>query len=450
MAATALAQAEADVLRQFEIEYDKNNYQAAALANTETAYRDYLDNCQPICAFRETALERYLVLVTAVNRREDYQEFFKYCQKDQCAAYPAAQQAFATYESLEKTEQALFSRAEKSNKAAGYRAYLAACELCAQGEAAEARLQALEPPEDWSQWKLDTPIKFDKQITALAIDPTGKRLLVGFYKRYDNNSSMLLDMPSRRVLHFYEATKNTLAADFSGDGQMLAISSEDRKDIRIFRTFDSQWLHSFSTSNSYAYPYSLSFSHDSLLLAAGDYRDESYLYQVNDLTTRFTFKNQAAQQLAFSPDDSRLAIVFGRYARIYSTADGKLLATLPYQSADLKSLAFSPDGKFLATAGDAGDIKLWDAKTYEWINTLSPHATIHTASIVGLFFSPDSQQLISASADKTIRIWSVNDGKLLNTLQAHEEAITKLAMTPDGSLLLSGDASGLINVWTRP
>ncbi|MEE9159283.1 MAG: hypothetical protein V3U60_12955, partial [Gammaproteobacteria bacterium] len=65
------------------------------------------------------------------------------------------------------------------------------------------------------------------------------------------------------------------------------------------------------------------------------------------------------------------------------------------------TLAFSPDGKWLATAGGGNVIKLWDAKTASIKKTLNGHKDY----VHGLAFSPDGARLASASRDRTIKIW---------------------------------------------
>src|SRR5437762_9268008 len=73
------------------------------------------------------------------------------------------------------------------------------------------------------------------------------------------------------------------------------------------------------------------------------------------------------------------------------------------------SVAFSPDGKILATAGFDNIVKLWDFATGKELRTL----TGHTGAVYCVAFSKDGTQLASSSLDKTIRLWTVADGKLL-------------------------------------
>jgi WD40 repeat protein len=67
----------------------------------------------------------------------------------------------------------------------------------------------------------------------------------------------------------------------------------------------------------------------------------------------------------------------------------------------ITSLAFSPDGKLLASSSWYGKIKLWNPKTAEQMYILEGH----TKEIYAIAFSPDGSTLVSSSADKTIRLW---------------------------------------------
>ncbi len=121
-------------------------------------------------------------------------------------------------------------------------------------------------------------------------------------------------------------------------------------------------------------------------------------------------------------------------------------------------VAFSPDGKRLASGGDEGEIVLWDTTTWREVRKLdgdSGGKKGHYEDVWGLAFSPDGRRLASASHDETVRIWDVESGKQLLILKGHSFHVWGVAFSPDGTRLASaggisaGDrfTAGEVRVW---
>src|SRR6266540_987937 len=115
-------------------------------------------------------------------------------------------------------------------------------------------------------------------------------------------------------------------------------------------------------------------------------------------------------------------------------------AQLPQELRGHKELvhgvAFSPDGKQLATAGFDNDVKLWSFPAGKEIRTL----TGHTKPVYSVAFSSDGKTLASSSDDKTIRLWNVADGKLQRELKSHGGIVDAVVFSPDGKTLASASA----------
>lgn len=124
----------------------------------------------------------------------------------------------------------------------------------------------------------------------------------------------------------------------------------------------------------------------------------------------------------------------------------RLVHTLPGHNKGLcaeQCLAFSPDGKILASASIDNTIKLWQMSNNQLLHLLKGHQQWVDAVI----FTTDGQTLISAGGDKTIRFWNVKSGQQQRILPRHHSYISSLALTQDGSLLASGDGDNTIHIW---
>ncbi|GAB1542542.1 hypothetical protein NUACC21_52160 [Scytonema sp. NUACC21] len=117
--------------------------------------------------------------------------------------------------------------------------------------------------------------------------------------------------------------------------------------------------------------------------------------------------------------------------------------TLRGHSSDVNTVAFSPDGKFLATGSDDKTIKIWNLSIQEKTLTLQGHS--HWVWAVA--FSPDGKTLASASADNTIKLWNLETGLELGTLKGHSAGVSSIAFSPDGKTLASGGLDSVIKLW---
>jgi hypothetical protein len=120
-----------------------------------------------------------------------------------------------------------------------------------------------------------------------------------------------------------------------------------------------------------------------------------------------------------------------------------LLRTLTGHTDAVLSVAFSLDGRTLASGGHDHIIKLWDFASGQLLRTL----TGHTYPVYSVAFSPDGRRLASGSLDKTIKLWDSASGKLLRTLTGHNDKVMSIAFSPNGHILASGSADNTSKLW---
>ena len=163
-----------------------------------------------------------------------------------------------------------------------------------------------------------------------------------------------------------------------------------------------------------------------------------------------SYSYPAINSVAFSPDGRLLASgPQNGDPRLWDLATGECLRTLELRrwwdwsfTKPTDSVAFSPDGHLLATSyGET--VRLWDPATGGHRRTL----TGHTNYVYGVAFSPDGRLLATVSSDQTVRIWDPGTGGHLRTLTGHTQLIRGVAFSPDGRLLATVSYDQTVRIW---
>ena len=164
----------------------------------------------------------------------------------------------------------------------------------------------------------------------------------------------------------------------------------------------------------------------------------------------WTAHDDTIYAIAFSPDGKLLATGgYDRKIKIWNLADAKLLHTFTTHNDTIYDLAFHPGGRILASASADFTVKLWDAIEGKRLDTLGQS----TKELYAVAFHPNGKQVAAAGVDNRIRVWSVSDdaregsNPLAFSRFAHEEPVLRLAYTPNGRLLISAAEDRLVKVW---
>jgi hypothetical protein len=107
----------------------------------------------------------------------------------------------------------------------------------------------------------------------------------------------------------------------------------------------------------------------------------------------------------------------------------------------VRSVAFSPDGKVLASSGGDGTVRLWDARTGKEVRAFRDHA-----EGIGVVFSPDGRRLASA-AGTAVHVLDLTTGKVVAALNNPGSTVTRLVFSPDGRRLAVANSEGTVRVW---
>lgn len=143
----------------------------------------------------------------------------------------------------------------------------------------------------------------------------------------------------------------------------------------------------------------------------------------------------------FSPDGKLVATVHGQgwsnggsTLRIWDAATGKSLQVIQNKGMIMWQVAWSPDGKYLATGEHDGFVEIWDAATLHPARKLSGSSGF----IDNLIWSPDSKRIAAGDDKGTLRVWEADSGNLLYSQPVHADNIDTVAWSPDGKLIATG------------
>jgi WD40 repeat protein len=288
----------------------------------------------------------------------------------------------------------------------------------------------------------------------------------------------LSDVPSGREDHIIaRGSGNVYSLAYSPDGRTLACSYLMKPmTIKLWDVASDKEIATYSGQSMG--PTKIAFTHDWHKLAGAN---RNFTITVWDLASGKASELPAlaathmVSALAFSPDGRTLASggrVFtdgvtlrpdgslqqamgGRGAIIlWDVASAKAIRTLataiPTDLGEVRSLAFNPDGRILASGGD-GSMKLWDVASGEEIRTVYKSS----GAVTAVAFSPDGRTLASTGYDSrklglvagpSIKLWDMASGNEIRTLPGHQFGTVALAFSPGGSILASGGAGG-IKLW---
>jgi WD40 repeat protein len=299
----------------------------------------------------------------------------------------------------------------------------------------------------------------DNEIWTLAVSPDGTQVASAGFNMPAKIWDLATGQPVAPDFNCYSEVTfslawhpsgERLAAGGSDEGKMTLKSWESRTGIELF-------------------PGTVPPGHEFLRVAydppAGNYiiaGRANGMIEVRDARTLELRKtlthNDMVRGLAFSDDGRQLASLSldgvvkvwpwdsARVADPGWIPDARTLAVRALVPGPCSNIAFSPDGR-LAVGGEDNTVEIWDVEADRSLVTLRGHSD----DVYSVAFSPDDRGgrwIATAGADSTVKVWdSRNGGKPIRTFRGHTGLVTSLAFTPDGKRLVSGSRDHTVKVW---
>ncbi len=282
-------------------------------------------------------------------------------------------------------------------------------------------------------------------VTSLAATSDGKRLAIGS----EFGPVELYDIEQNHTLWQRSVCPEILsdlwpvrAMAVSPDQKLLALSCVDDS-IQVLRLSDGELVHTFKAHVNPVH--SLAFSADSSLLISSS-KDRVAFWRLRDGKEAAALENYAGgiTTVAYSPDGQWLAAgQENGEVSVWDSESGQLRYALKAHKKPVTRVAFSPDGALLVTASADGRVRMWRMQDGALLYTLRGHKN----EVTDVAFHPDGSLIATSSMGKLIKLWRADDGTFVRSLSGHEAGVVSLAFSPDGRLLASASQAGTVGIW---
>ncbi|HOW73790.1 MAG TPA: protein kinase [Phycisphaerae bacterium] len=330
-------------------------------------------------------------------------------------------------------------------------------------QAGQEDLRGWEWRYRWQQCRPDSALvgrllKHAVPVNCIAVSSDAKWLAAGALDGWVG----IVDLGSRQVKEIQQRGERKAAVAFSPNGRLLAFTGQDGQRHTVVKLWDVAGGKEVSILSPEASVQTMAFSPDGRVLVASTVieserasdKQGSGVVRVWSLETCNplrtipfdTIDGWFEGPIAISPHGDILAVghADGHVHLVALTAGDKLL-DIPAHSERVLALAFSPDGKVLASGAGTSDcsIRLWDPTTGASLGALNGHKRY----IHALAFSPKDGTLASASADRSIMFWQASSGQRLGILRGHTDEVLAVSFSPNGERLASSSKEGSIWLW---
>jgi len=255
-------------------------------------------------------------------------------------------------------------------------------------------------------------------------------------------NALNLDYP----IQIISSTVGIFDLDFSPDGNYLFTSNSYQRTAGLIDIKTGQEIRTYGPANSLLNTAQLSpdgrlgvtTSESEPFAQVWDIATGQEVFQLISSTITSTLR-----AATFSPDGKFIATV-GREGQInlWGAQNGQFIRAFLGATGPIWSVAFSPDGQWLATGGDT-TVQIWEVPTGQLVTLLNGH----TSPVKSIVFSSDSQKVLTGGDDTTLRLWSRSTGETLQVFKGHTGGINTVLFAPDGLSVLSAGYDRTLRTW---
>lgn len=297
-----------------------------------------------------------------------------------------------------------------------------------------------EQDDEWDAC-LQTSEGHSDAVVDVAVSHDGKILATGS----KDTTVKLWDATSGHAISTLEGHSDYITTvAFSSDGRMVASASADRT-VRLWDIASGETCSIFKSHSFWVH--AVVFSPDDTLLGIASTDDTTGLWNIRTgvrVCGMLEVHSNWCNAVAFSPDGNLVATASSnKTLKLWIAATGITCNTFDC-SENVDSVDFSPDGKFIAFNSDYAEIQIWNIEKDSWLTTLE----CAPGGAKTIAFSPNGKLLASAgSGVGTIEIWDASNGELLNVLLGHSGSVRKVAFAPTGEFISSASYDNTVRLW---
>jgi len=314
-------------------------------------------------------------------------------------------------------------------------------------------------------------IRLNRGVGSVAFSADGKRLFCGFVSetKYSDEVNVIDASSSQQVRILQGHMRPGWTVVFSRDGQRLASSGDDET-IKLWNATNHQEI---LTLRGHAGPvYGIAFNSSGHRLASASYDKTTKVWNTQTGEDMMTMQGHqgGVYAVAFSPDDERLATASqDGTVKMWNANSGQELFTFRghnpketgrpgsrmtisgARTADeevsdrpgrtwpfVNTVVFSPDGKWIASAGYDGAVRVWNSNNGEELHVLEGHK----GRVYCVAYSRDGKRLASCASGE-VKVWEAETGKIILTFKGHTAQVHGVAFSPDGERIVSSSGSSL-------